>query len=455
MTFSPLNFGLNAINLASANQLGVDQLHVLQERRIKTLVSRAYTSSRFYKNKYGSLNIENFLFVDLPITNKKELMENFNDWVADDKINLNDLRLFLADKSNIGKHYLNKYIAWESSGTSGEPAIFLQDSSSLEIYDALEFCRKANSELFKQSINPLLINERIAFLGAVDGHFASNVSFKRLGECNPFWNSSYKAISILDPIECIVEELNTYSPTIISTYPTAAVLLANQQILGKLKTHPHQIWVGGETLSVAMRQYIENTFDVKVFNNYGASEFLDIGWQCDVGNLHLNADWVFLEAVDEYYQPVSTGQISHTTLLTNLANHVQPLIRYDLGDRICFHANLCSCGVKLPCIDVLGRQDQLININADDGSQISLLPLALSTVLEEAGLFEFQLSQISNKALSLFLPNNTHHSQTNQNAISALKNYLSQQGANNVKIMEHYDAPFKLGRSGKKRQIHI
>ena len=34
------------------------------------------------------------------------------------------------------------------------------------------------------------------------------------------------------------------------------------------------------------------------------------------------------------HRPVPAGRLSHTTLLTNLANHLQPLIRFDIGDRI-------------------------------------------------------------------------------------------------------------------------
>ena len=41
-----------------------------------------------------------------------------------------------------------------------------------------------------------------------------------------------------------------------------------------------------------------------------------------------------MEPVDDAYQPVPRRRTSHTVLVTNLANRVQPLIRYDLGDRV-------------------------------------------------------------------------------------------------------------------------
>lgn len=60
----------------------------------------------------------------------------------------------------------------------------------------------------------------------------------------------------------------------------------------------------------------------------------------------MNADWVLLEPVDERHRPTPPGVPSHTVLLTNLANRVQPLIRYDLGDSVTLLDRPCQCPVK-------------------------------------------------------------------------------------------------------------
>jgi phenylacetate-CoA ligase len=49
-----------------------------------------------------------------------------------------------------------------------------------------------------------------------------------------------------------------------------------------------------------MRSCIEQAFGATVRNSYGASEFLPIAWECTHGRLHVNADWVILEPVDEH-----------------------------------------------------------------------------------------------------------------------------------------------------------
>jgi phenylacetate-CoA ligase len=87
-------------------------------------------------------------------------------------------------------------------------------------------------------------------------------------------------------------------------------------------------------------------------NSYGASEFMPIGWECRIGKMHASADCVILEPVDPQGGTTLAGQPSYSTLLTNLANHVQPLIRYDLGDQITVSSKPCGCGSTLPVIEV-------------------------------------------------------------------------------------------------------
>jgi len=118
-----------------------------------------------------------------------------------------------------------------------------------------------------------------------------------------------------------------------------------------------EIWLGGEQLSPAQQQLIQRAFGCKVRNAYGASEFYSMAFECAKGQLHLNDDWVILEAVDERMQAVALGTLSHTTLLTNLANRTQPLLRYRLQDRIRFVAQPCACGCAFPVIQVEGRAD--------------------------------------------------------------------------------------------------
>ena len=88
-----------------------------------------------------------------------------------------------------------------------------------------------------------------------------------------------------------------------------------------------------------------------VLDNYACGEclFLSNGCPTDPG-AHVNADWALLEVVDEAGRPVHAGQPGQKVLLTNLANAVQPFIRYEVGDRIVMATSPCRCGSRLPRI---------------------------------------------------------------------------------------------------------
>lgn len=55
---------------------------------------------------------------------------------------------------------------------------------------------------------------------------------------------------------------------------------------------------------------------------------------CRRGRLHVNSDWFILEPIDAAGRPTPPGERSDSVLVTNLANRVQPVIRYDLGDSV-------------------------------------------------------------------------------------------------------------------------
>nr|BFE45663.1 hypothetical protein GCM10017547_35560 [Pseudarthrobacter oxydans] len=47
-------------------------------------------------------------------------------------------------------------------------------------------------------------------------------------------------------------------------------------------------------------------------------------------------------------------------LLSNLANRIQPILRYDLGDSVTTRTDPCPCGDPTPAIHVQGRTAELL-----------------------------------------------------------------------------------------------
>jgi phenylacetate-CoA ligase len=139
-------------------------------------------------------------------------------------------------------------------------------------------------------------------------------------------------------------------------------------------------------------------------NNYGRSEGGVMGYECNHGRMYINADWVIFEPVDTDHKPVPAGQLSDRTLITNLANHVMPILRYELGDRVKFLPEECDCAITLPIANLEGRTDEILRFKSSSGQLIPVLPLALWSVLKKTlGVLKFQAIQTSPNELEIRL----------------------------------------------------
>jgi phenylacetate-CoA ligase len=430
-------------------------LEAQRAHRFTALLETAARRSPLYRRLLHGRDVAHVRLHELPVVHKADLMHRFDEWVTDPALHLDELRRFAADPSRIADPYLGRYVVWESSGSSGEPGIFVQDAWAMAVYDALEALRHRQPRPLERLLDPWFGGERIAFVGATGGHFASTVSAQRLRRLNPALTGVMHGISFLQPIERLVAELHAIAPTIIGTYPSVAVLLAEERLAGRLQIEPKEIWTGGETLTTSMRRFVQQVFGCPVVNSYGASEFLTLAWECRCGCMHFNSDWAILEPVDEHGQPVPADQPGATVLLTNLANHVQPLIRYDLGDRVVIHSRPCACGSCLPVIDVQGRTDDTLSLSSSSGRAVRLPPLAVSTVLEDdAGLFDFQLEQTGPRALQLRTAMRGHDADIAlHRGRAALARYLERHGVGEVEIRTCSGQPNRRGPGGKVQRV--
>ncbi|MDO9005810.1 MAG: phenylacetate--CoA ligase family protein [Aquabacterium sp.] len=451
--FDPWTGGIATWEAMAATVSSHATLKRLQSQRLTSLLTSAKGSALYRRildgRPAGSLHLE-----DLPIMNKAYLMANFHDWVCDPRLELAALRQFIQDPSLIGSAYQGRFLVWESSGSHGAPGVFVQDAAAMAVYDALEATRRRVPNLPLHLLDPWGVLDRIAFVGATNGHFASTVSVERLRRLNPFLSRALQGISFLQPLPALARELVSFNPRVITTYPSVAIMLAEEKMRGKLDINPREIWTGGETLTDAMRTAISQAFNAEVINSYGASEFMSLAFECAHQRLHLNSDWAILEPVDEMNRPVPIGQVGSTTLLTNLANHVQPIIRYDLGDRVSIASMPCECGSVLPVIEVQGRSGDLLHLG-DRHGQAAVSALALSTVVESIEeLVDFQLIQTAPNELEL----NTELGgpmvdEALRRAKSALDHYLTSQNLGRTQVSCNAARPSVRGRNGKTHRV--
>jgi phenylacetate-CoA ligase len=430
----------------------IDILHRSQQR-LHAQIAMARALSPLYRKRYRGLPPSTHLLpADLPPLTKRELMADLEASLTDRTLSRARIDAFLADLSRVGTLLDDRYAVWTSSGSTGAPAIFLHDREALAVYQALELFR------FRALASPalaaarVLTGERYAMVAATGGHFSGVATIEHLRRSYPFLAPGVRAISLLQPIAALVAELGAFAPTLLATYPTAAEVLADEQDAGRLKLRLDELWLGGETLTPVVRQRLQASFGCRVRNAYGASEFMSIAWDCGHGSLHVNVDWVLLEAVDARYRPVPPGTASHTALLTNLVNRVQPLIRYDLCDSITVLPQPCACGSALPAIHVEGRCDDILQFPVRGRPAVRVLPLVLATVLEEhAQVREYQVVQHGPQRIEVRLGAADRGAGARVRA--ALGEYLRAQGIAKVALDVRAGRPLPSPGSGKLRRV--
>ena len=431
--------------------------------RLRDLIEFTRARSPCYRDAWRGWRGRTPGLADLPPVRRQDLMAHFDDWVTDPEVTRAGVEAFMASPERIGRRFLGRYLVWRSSGTTGVPGIYVHDPEALATYDALigvQFgALLGTPETASRLVAGVLLGgARAALVSAVDDHYAGIVSWRRLVAGGP-WPA--RSFSVLTPLPELVAALNDYRPFYLASYPTMLALLADEQAAGRLRIAPALLWSGGECLSAARRAELEATFRCPVANEYGASECMNIAVGCREGALHVNADWVVLEPVDRNYRPTPPGVPSHSVLLTNLANRVQPVIRYDLGDSVTVRTGRCRCGSVLPMIEVEGRRDDIPEFRRRDGAVVRLVPLALATVVEQAvDLSRFQLVHDAPDRLRLRLDpgevaDAAARRAAGEVARRALRAYLAQQGLPDVRVTVEGRPPVADVPSGKRRQVIV
>jgi phenylacetate-coenzyme A ligase PaaK-like adenylate-forming protein len=150
-----------------------------------------------------------------------------------------------------------------------------------------------------------------------------------------------------------------------------------------------------EVLTHEARAAIADAFGVPPFNVYAATETAGIAAECSLhGGMHLYEDLVITEVVDESNRPVPHGVFGAKILVTVLFSRTQPLIRYEMSDRIALSDAVCPCGRVFRLIDAVdGRAEEVLTFTDARGSQVAVRPNAFHVVLEPLAVNGWRLVQ--------------------------------------------------------------
>jgi phenylacetate-CoA ligase len=118
----------------------------------------------------------------------------------------------------------------------------------------------------------------------------------------------------------------------------------------------------------------------------------------------------------------------------------------------------CPCGSPFPAIRVEGRRNDIMYMHAADGRMVPLLPLVLSSVVEETpGVRHFQIIQVDPRTLHVRLETEVgaDRIRTWKELHSRLDRYLAAQGVSSIKVELALEDPQRDPVSGKLRQVLV
>ncbi|MFG1686513.1 phenylacetate--CoA ligase family protein [Nonomuraea sp. NPDC049269] len=425
-----------------------------QRAHLVEMVAYARANSPYYRELYRDLPEQVDDPTLLPVTNKKLLMGRFDDWVTDREVTLERVQEFVADPALVGERFCGKYLVATTTGTSGVRGIFLIDQRSMAVETSLGSRASAGVGV-GDVIRTLARAGRSAVMSAPGGHFLSAAGTARFQRDSPLLGRAMRTFSIHQPLPELTAELNRYNPAILVGFLSMITLLAGEQEAGRLRIHPVLIIVGGETSTAADLERLATAFGAKVRVAYAATEcgFLSVG--CRHGWYHVNSDWAVLEPVDADHRPVAPGELSHTVLLSNLVNRVQPILRYDLGDSVLLRPDPCPCGSPLPAIQVRGRAADMLTFPTGRGENVSISPMAFGTLLDRAsGIEQFQIVQTAPTTLRVRLqPEEGADADRVWQAVRGeIAHLLTEHKVGDV-TLEHAEEPPQQAPGGKYRRI--
>lgn len=325
-----------------------------QARSLTELRRFAVARSPFYHRLHAGL--DSAPLDALPIVTKQTLMERFDDVVTDREIHLADVEGYLARASaSATDTFRGHYRVAATGGTTGRRGVFLSDpaewrtilASYSRAYDWAGVAADLTHRLRMAIVSSRNPSHQSAIVGAtVASRFIPTLR-----------------LDATEPMVELVRKLNEFQPDALVGYASLLRLLAEEQDAGRLMIRPRGVMSASEVLTDETRSRLRAAFVVEPTNVYGATETAGIASECRHGRLHRYEDLVIAEIVDEDNRPVAPGESGAKLLVTVLFSRTQPLIRYELSDRVQAVGGTCPDRLPYALIGgIEGREEEVLTL---------------------------------------------------------------------------------------------
>lgn len=362
--------------LASRDRWTRDELLAHQARALAELRGFAIARSPFYRQFHRGR--EAAPLTALPVLTKATLMERFDELVTDREVRLNEVEAHLASAGPTDL-FRGRYRVAATGGTTGRRGVFLADRS--EWTSVLASYARANDWAGVPA--GLRHRLRVAVVSSRNpSHQSSIVGATLASPIVPTLR-----LDASDPLERTTRALNTFMPESLVGYASVLRALAEEQLAGRLAISPRAVMSASEVLTDETRARIRAAFGIEPFNVYAATETAGVASECQHHRLHRYEDLVIAEIVGEDGQPVAPGEFGAKLLVTVLLSRTQPLIRYELTDRVRASMDACPDGRPFALLDAIeGREEDVLHLQG-----VAIHPNVFHTALERVPVAAWQV----------------------------------------------------------------
>jgi phenylacetate-CoA ligase len=330
-----------------------ERIEALQLRRLRALLLHASEHVAYYRQLCARIGFDASRVQDvrdlrcLPVMRKADINDYRDDFLADDA---------------------GRMQRFTTGGSSGEPLIFYLGKERVS-HDVAAKWRATRWWGVDIGDREAVMWGSPIELGAQD-HWRARRDRLIRSELLPAFDLSPARL------DGYLARLQQQRPAMLFGYPSALCLLAQHAqarhvALDRLGVRV--VFVTAERLYDEQRALLVKAFAAPVANGYGGRDSGFLAHECPEGGMHITAEDVIVEILDQQGLPVAPGEPG-AIVITHLASRQFPFIRYATGDIGALDPQPCPCGRGLPLLQrIEGRVTDFVV--ARDGTMMHGLAL--------------------------------------------------------------------------------
>lgn len=371
-----------------------ERIRTHQTERLRALLAVALGRSPYHRRRLEGVDPDRFeleQLPSLPVMTKTTMMDRFDDMVTDPRVTTTAINAHLTSQRVEPTLLFDEYLALASGGSSGVRGLFVYHRDTVAPYVG-SVLRSGMARIAAAMGGwPPPFPVPVTIVAAPSPVHASGSTAHLVRSV-----ASVTFAPATLPFDEIVHRVAASRPMLLCGYPSVIARLADEQVAGRLAIAPKIVIVTAEQLTPELTDRISAGFGSPPANAFASSEGLNGSAPPGSDEFTFASDMAIVEFVDAHDRAVAPGEVADHVLVTNLINHVQPLIRYRLDDRM----------IPLPPASDHGHQRAKVEGRSDDIVRIgtaTVHPLTIrSALLLHPTISEYQVL-VGDGALTLLV----------------------------------------------------